>query len=229
MLPSAISTNRNGYLVTRAAIVLYREKHEPIGAFGAMFRCAARLQLQYPRHLWRAAFREHPPYLAHITRECQRYGAHECILVPWQLESHVAEAPPEGPCTPALSQHPLMHAIVTQRTFEAHYTHQPQVALAQAASEQTWYVHATHAPIAGIASMSVTTMATRLHTAAPTHPLVIQPLALSQLDPLIGQIQAQIVAHQQRTPIYVAKAIEYDRRLLEIVTGLVRPHLQHLA
>jgi hypothetical protein len=211
--------------VIRSAIVLCRDKHEPVGAYGAMFRCAARLQLQYPQHIWRAAFREHPPYLYQVIRDCQRYGVQEYILLPWHLEPYTTTLPQGWQCAPPLGQHPLMQAIVTQRALEAHYTHQPQAALTRALNEQTWYVHAAHATVAGITSMDVATLATRLSSAPPTLPLVVQPLALSQLDPLYGHVQTLIAEQAREASVHVAKAIEYDRRLIEIVVELVRPLL----
>jgi len=211
--------------VIRSAIVLCRDKHEPVGGYGAMFRCAARLQLQFPRHIWRAAFREHPPYLYQVMRDCQRYGVQEYVLLPWHLGPYTTTLPQDWRCAPPLGQHPLIRAIVTQRTLEAHYTHQPQAALARAADEQTWYVHAHHATVTGIASTDVVTLATHLSTQPPTRPLVIQPLALSQLDPLYGQVQDIITTHALDAHVHVAKAIEYDRRLIEVVTDLVRPLL----
>ena len=209
----------------RSAIVLCRDKHEPVGGYGAMFRCAARLQLQFPQHIWRAAFREHPPYLYQVIRDCQRYGVQEYVLLPWHLEPYTTTLPQGWQCAPPLGQHPLMRDIVTQRTLEAHYTHQPSTDLARAVAEQTWYVHAPQATVMGLMSTDVATLATRLSTQPPTHPLVIQPLALSQLDPLYEQVQATVATHALAEHVQVAKAIEYDRRLIEIATDLVRPLL----
>lgn len=182
-----------------------------------MFRCVARLRTQYPHHLWYAAFDDDAPTRQYVIREAQRYGAHDTLIIPWALANATPQTP-HHPYPGGLGQHPLMRDIVIQRANEGHYLRNPS----------TYHEHNTHTIFVGAADTSVHGI---VHQAldqvlAHAHHLppntILQPLALSQHDPLVLNLKHHTARGMPLERCDVGHAVEYDRRLLTIIHDMVR-------
>jgi hypothetical protein len=207
--------------VSRLAVILYAERHQPRGGYAAMFRCVSRLRTQQPEIAWYAAFGTEHPHISHALRDAQRYGATNPLIVPWTLgtaptfDSILADA---STITETLGSHPLIHDIVVHRANELHYLRNPTHYHGHTA--QTIFVGDAQTSTSGIAYQQLADIIAQ----ADTHPdeVILQPLALSQNDELTQALIQQTARGMPLERYGIGRAIEYDRRLLTIIDDIVR-------
>ncbi len=186
-----------------------------------MFRCASRLQLQFPQHIWRAAFaNSHQPHLGDIERHCHRLNAESYTIVQWHLgETPTLTLASSWQITQPICEHPYMVQIIHQRLQEAHYTLRPSLQPNRTPCASI-VVHDVHR-LPGVESIEIHHLDEVLAKTSH-HDVVIQPIALSQREALVADIQQCVQRHADKH-IVVGKAIEYDRRLLDIIYDCAQP------
>ena len=207
----------------RLAVILYAERHHPRGGYAAMFRCVARLRTQQPEIAWYGAFGNEHPALPYIVRDAQRYSAAHPLVVPWTLnaqptlDAHIA---PHVTLTAPLGSHALLQEVFVQRANESHYLRSP--AAYHGHTAQTIFVGDTHTATVGIVYQQLADIVA--HAQTYTGDVILQPLALSQNDPLVHAITQQTARGMPLERFGMGRAVEYDRRLLTIIDDIVRPH-----
>lgn len=207
----------------RLAVILYAERHQPRGGYAAMFRCVARLRAQQPKIAWYGAFGNEPPELSYIVRDAQRYSATNPLVIPWTLNAQPtldAHITPHVTLTHPLGSHALLHEIFVQRANESHYLRNP--AAYHGHTAQTIFVGDAQTATVGIAYQQLAEIV--VHAATYTGDVILQPLALSQNDPLVHAITQQTARGMPLERFGMGRAVEYDRRLLTIIDDIVRPH-----
>jgi hypothetical protein len=188
-----------------------------------MFRCVARLRTQHPTIAWYAAFGDEPPELHHIMRNAQRYTSSHPIIIPWTLNEQPATTHEwllRATVTDTLGSHPLLHDIVVQRANEAHYLRSPSAYHEHRA--RTIFVGDTHTVTPSIPHQQLADIVAQSDSYQDD--VILQPVALSQNDPLIHAITHQTARGMPLERFGVGRAVEYDRRLLHIVDDMVRPY-----
>lgn len=207
--------------MARLAVILYAERHQPRGGYAAMFRCVARLRAQQPEIAWYGAFGDEHPHISMVVRDAQRYGATNPLIIPWSLSGAPTLDPlvaPNVTVTATLGMHPLLREIVVQRANEAHYLRSP--ANYHTHTAPTVFVGDDHTATVGIAYHRLEDV--MLQVATYTSDVILQPLALSQNDPLVHAIAQQTARGMPLERFGIGRAIEYDRRLLTIIDDIVR-------
>lgn len=207
----------------RLAVILYAERHQPRGGYAAMFRCVARLRAQQPAIAWYGAFGDAHPSLSYIVRDAQRYSTIQPLVIPWTLKAQPTVDTPlvaDISLTQPIGAHRLLHEIFVQRANEAHYLRSP--AAYHAHTAQTIFVGDEHTTAVGIAHKQLAEIIT--HVAIYTGDVILQPLALSQNDPLIQTITQQTARGMSLERFGMGRAVEYDRRLLTIIDDIVQQY-----
>lgn len=186
-----------------------------------MFRCVARLRTQQPDIQWHAAFAYDVPTHEHITREIRRFGCDHAIIIPWTLQRTSWYIPDDiairTDITAALGTHPLLRDIFMQRANEAHYLRHTT----------TYHQQAIHIIFVGYATSVVHGVAHHLldtllvEVDQLSADAILQPLILSQTDPLMHQLTQQTARGMPLERFGVGRALEYDRRLLHVITDIV--------
>jgi hypothetical protein len=209
--------------VPRLAVILYAERHQPRGGYAAMFRCVARLRAQHPELAWYGAFGDEQPTIAYVVRDAQRYSTAHPLVIPWtltarpHLDASIASA---VTMTQALGAHTLIHDIFVQRANESHYLRSPA----------DYHGHTAQTIFVGDANTTAITMTYHhlndivAHAATHTGDVILQPLALSQNDPLVHAITQQTARGMPLERFGMGRAVEYDRRLLKIINDIVHQH-----
>lgn len=209
--------------VQRLAVILYAERHQPRGGYAAMFRCVARLRAQKPEIAWYGAFGNEQPHVSHIVRDAERYGATNPLIIPWTLGAQPIINPlieSDVTMTQPLGSHALLLDIFVQRANESHYLRNP--ATYHEHTAQTIFVGDVDTTIVGIAHQYLADIMT--YAATHTGDVILQPLALSQNDPLVHAITQQTAHGMPLERFGVGRAAEYDRRLLTIIDDIVQRH-----
>ncbi len=209
--------------MSRLAVILYAECHQPRGGYAAMFRCVARLRTQQPEIAWYGAFGDEHPVLSYIVRDAQRYSATNPLVVPWTLNAQPtlnAQIATDVTLTSPLGAHALLQEIFVQRANESHYLRSPTTYHSHTA--QTIFVGDTHTATVGIAYQQLSEIVAQAKT--HTDDVILQPLALSQNDPLVHAITQQTARGMPLERFGMGRAVEYDRRLLTIIDDIVRQH-----
>ena len=210
--------------VPRLAVILYAEHHQPRGGYAAMFRCVARLRTQHAHTQWYAAFGSNEePTLSRIVYDAQRYGARDIIVVPWTLNTQPLlslHTDANLIITNTLGSHPLVRDILRQRANEAHYLRSP--ADFHEHTAHTVFVCDAHTVVPSIQSQQLISIINQATTYIGE--VILQPVALSQTDPLIHAITHQTAQGMPLERFGIGRAIEYDRRLLTLVNDIVAQH-----
>lgn len=205
----------------RLAVILYAERHQPRGGYAAMFRCVARLRTQQPEIAWYGAFGNEQPELSYIVRDAQRYSDTHPLIVPWTLSTqptldpHIASV---VTMTQPLGAHTLLQEIFVHRANESHYLRSPSAYHSHTA--KTIYVGDTHTATVGIVYQQLAEVVDQAESY--TGDVILQPLALSQNDPLVHAITQQTARGMPLERFGIGRAVEYDRRLLTIIDDIVR-------
>lgn len=209
--------------MARLAVILYAERHQPRGGYAAMFRCVARLRAQQPEIAWYGAFGDEHPRISMAVHDAHRYGATHPLIIPWTL----GRAPTLDPTlvqgvtvTHTIGAHPILREIVIQRANEAHYLRSPANYHTHTAS--TLFVGDDDTVPIDIDYLRLDEIITRLAT--HTGEVILQPFALSQNAPLVHELIQQTARGMPLERFGVGRAIEYDRRLLTMISDIVRQY-----
>lgn len=209
--------------MSRLTVILYAESHQPRGGYASMFRCVARLRSQQSHHLWYAAFAHDAPALYQIQREAKRYSTHKTLIIPWTLASGTPQAEIEYTDvihTAPLGAHPLIREIFIQRAHETHYLRNSIAYHTQPIP--IVFVGQPDTIIPGVAQRTLADILTSVDS-LPTN-AILQPLVLHQHDSLMRTLIEHTADGMTLAPFGVGRALDYDRRLIKIITDLVQYH-----